>query len=181
MLSLLMAGTVVWGAQAGYKPEPGSCEEVTFQMKLPKEIGKRKNPTRLKWEDVDKILSRLREELRGRDCQFTFGALFNVKAKKDETVFFPLTNNVLRTVPESTFQGLQVFNLEGEPIGLYEGRVLHEKSGRGLVKKSYSLFSFQYKNAEGEFESVGGRLLLDEYLVKWDDIKDKTAVTTIVQ
>jgi len=177
---LCLAMPVLWGAgeQAQQGPEKGSCEEVTSIMKLPKDVGKRKGPARLKWEEVDKVLTTLREDLQGRECRFTFSGLFKVKGKKDEVVFFPLTNNVLRTVPEPAFEGLQVFNSEGKALGQYDSRVPHEKSGGGLAKKSYTLFSFQYKNPQGEFEAVGGRLLLDGFLVKWDDIKDKVAITT---
>ncbi len=183
MISLLILLGVVMtpfaaGQQMATPPERGSCEELTVKYKLPKEVGKRKGPDRLKWEDVDRILTAMREDLQGRECQFTFGALFKVKSKKDQVVYFPLTNNVVRTVPETALQGLQVFNMEGKPLGQYDSRVPHEKSGGALAKKSYTLFSFQFKNPNGEFESVGGRLLLDEYLVKWDDIKDKVAITT---
>jgi len=183
MISLLVLLSV-WmtpfaaGQQTATPPEKGSCEELTVKYKLPKGVGKRNGPDRVKWEDVDRILTDMREGLQGRECQFTFGALFKVKAKKDQVVYFPLTNNVVRTVPEAALQGLQVFNTEGEPLGQYDSRVPHEKSGGGLAKQSYTLFSFQFKNPSGEFESVGGRLLLDDFLVKWDDIKDKVAITT---
>ncbi len=176
LLSLVM--TPFAAGQTAVRPEKGSCEELTAQYKLPKEVGKRKGPDRLKWEEVDKILSGIRQDLQGRECQFTFSALFQVKPKKDQVVYFPLTNNVLKTVPENALQGLQVFGVEGKPLGQYDSRVPHEKSGGGLAKRSYTLFSFQFKNPNGEFEAVGGRLLLDDYLVKWDDIKDKVAITT---
>ncbi len=177
LTSLLMTPFAA-GQQMATPPEKGSCEELTVKYKLPKEVGKRKGPDRLKWEDVDRILTNIREGLQGRECQFTFRALFQVKPKKEQIVYFPLTNNVLRTVPEGSLHGVQVLSMEGKPLGQYDSRVPHEKSGGTLAKKSYTLFSFQFKNPSGEFESVGGRLLLDEYLVKWDDIKDKVAVTT---
>jgi hypothetical protein len=177
LLSVLLTPLAA-GQQMATPPEKGSCEELTVKYKLPKEIGKRKGPDRLKWEDVDRILTGLREDLQGRECQFTFSSLFRVKSKKEQVIYFPLSNNVLRTVPEGSLEGVQVFNMEGKPLGLYDSRVPHEKSGGGLAKKSYTLFSFQFKNAKGEYESIGGRLLLDEFLVKWDDIKDKVAITT---
>jgi len=177
LLSVLMTPFAA-GQQMATPPEKGSCEELTVKYKLPKEVGKRKGPDRLKWEDVDRTLTDIRENLQGRECQFTFSGLFHVKTKKDQVLYFPLTNNVLRTVSEGALQGLQVFSMEGKPLGQYDSRVPHEKSGGGLAKRSYTLFSFQFKSPNGEFESVGGRLLLDEYLVKWDDIKDKVAITT---
>ncbi|MFB3906387.1 MAG: hypothetical protein ACE15E_23330 [Acidobacteriota bacterium] len=176
LVSLLI--TPFAAGQQTAAPPKGSCEELTFKYKLPKEVGKRKRPDRLKWEDVDKILTGIREDLQGRECDFTFSALFRVEPKKDQVIYFPLTNNVLRTVPEGVLRGLQVFNMEARPLGQYDSRVPHERSGGGLAKKSYTLFSFQFKNPDGEYESVGGRLLLDEFLVKWDDIKEKVAITT---
>lgn len=177
LASLLMTSFAA-GQQTATPPEKGSCEELTVKNKLPKEVGKRKGPDRLKWEEVDRILTNLHEGLQGRACQFTFSALFQVKSKKEQVVYFPLTNNVLRTVPEGSLHGVQVHSMEGKPLGQYDSRVPHEKSGNALAKRSYTLFSFQFKNPSGEFESVGGRLLLDEYLVKWDDVKDKVAITT---
>ncbi len=178
VLLSLLATPFVAGQQTAAPPAKGSCEELTVKYKLPKEVGKRKGPDRLKWEGVDRVMTDIREDLQGRECQFTFSALFQVKPKKDRVIYFPLTNNVLRTVSEASLQGIQVFSVEGKPLGQYDSRVPHEKSGGGLAKKSYTLFSFQFKNPGGEFESVGGRLLLDDYLVKWDDIKDKVAITT---
>ena len=176
LLSVFMTASAA--AQTAAPPEKGSCEELVAKYKLPKDVGKRKGPDRLKWEDVDKLLTGIREDLQGRECQFTFSQIFQVKPKKEQTVYFPLTNTVLKTVPETALQGVQVFGVEGTPLGQYDSRVPHEKRGHGLAKTSYTLFSFQFKNPNGEFQSVGGRLLLDDFLVKWNDIKDKVAITT---
>ncbi len=173
---LLFAVTAVVG-QVG-PASLGACADVAAKLKLPQAVGKRKQPNRLKWEDVDKVMTRLREELQGRECRFSFAEVFRFKQKKDEEIFFPLTNNVLRTSPEGVFEGIEVFNHQVKVVGRFANRVPHERSGGGYAKKSYTLFSFQFKNSSGEFESVGGRLLYDDYLVRWNDIKEKVALTS---
>jgi hypothetical protein len=176
-LTLTVPGAVL-GQQASARPPKGSCEETLFELRLPQSVGKRKGPVRMKWEDVDKVLSSLTAKLQGRDCTFTFGQLFEVKTKKGEEVLFPISNLVVKTVPEASLQGLQVFDFEGKPLGLYDSRVPHERSGGGYALRAYTLFSFQYKNPDGEYESVGGRLIHDDFFVKWSDLRDKAAVST---
>ena len=40
------------------------------------------------------------------------------------------------------------------------------------MKKKYTRYYFQYRNSLGKLQSSGNQLLLDSYLVRWDDIKD---------
>jgi hypothetical protein len=43
---------------------------------------------------------------------------------------------------------------------------------------SYTLYYFQYKDTEGDVESSGNHLLLDEYLVLWSDLSERVAMNT---
>ena len=163
MVFLLFGGVV----------RPDSCEEVVADLKLPKKMKTRGKPKIAKWEDVDKMLSELSERFDGTDCELTFGEIFR---HKDENVYFPLTNTAVRIAPEEAFTGLVVFAKEGYELGPYAGRVKYERSGGLYARKSYQLYYFQYKDSGGKMQSVGNRLLLDEFVVKWPGLLDRVAV-----
>lgn len=154
------------------------CSTIALELKLPVKLKTKGKPKVARYDKVDQTLYSLTRSLQGSVCEFSFSRLFKMK---DEEVFFPLTNSVIRLAPEGTFKGLEVFTKDGDELGEYEGRVKYERSG-GLYapgRKSYSLFYFQFRSKAGRLESVGQRLLLDNFVVKWADIKDKVAVSTI--
>jgi hypothetical protein len=152
---------------------PDSCAEVVADLKLPKKMKTRGKPKVCKWEDVDEMLSELSERFNGTDCKLTFGEIFR---HKDEDVYFPLTNSAVRIAPEEAFTGLTVFTKEGFELGPYAGRVRYERSGGLYARKSYQLYYFQYNDSAGKMQSVGNRLLLDEFVVKWPGLLDRVAV-----
>ncbi len=150
-----------------------SCAELVADLKLPKKMKTRGKPKIAKWEDVDKMLSELSKRFDGTDCKLTFGEIFR---HKDENVYFPLTNTAIRIAPEEAFTGLVVFAKEGFELGPYVGRVRYERSGGLYARKSYQLYYFQYRDSDQKNQSVGNRLLLDEFVVKWPDLLDRVAV-----
>ena len=163
MMTALMAS--VWA----------ECEAIGAEFKVPVKLKTRGKPKVGKWEKVDEILNGIGENLGSADCKFTFGELF--KTKQQEELYFPLTNSVLRIAPEESFTGITVFTKEGTALGTFSNRVRYERAGGLQVKKSYSVYYFQYKNPADKLQSVGHRLLLDDFVVKWIDIKDKVAVS----
>ena len=166
LVVVFMLGGVAW---------PDSCQELAADLKLPKKMKTRGKPKVAKWEDVDKMLSELSERIAGTDCRLTFGEIFR---HKDEDVYFPLTNSAIRIVPEDAFTGLTVFTKEGFELGPYSGRVKYERSGGLYARKSYQLYYFQYQDSSGKMQSVGNRLLLDDFVVKWPDLMDRTAIAS---
>lgn len=159
---------------------PGSlaaddCRELTESIRMPVNLKKRGKPSRARWEQVDKVLTGLRENSQGKVCEFTFAQVFRTKRKE---LLFPLTNNLLRTVPEGQLDGLGVMNQEGEPLGEYVGRVTYEKTGGLVGRKSYVLYYFQFRDLDGRLQSSGNRLLLDTFLVRWTDLKSRVAIDT---
>ena len=151
------------------------CQSVLQEMKLPQKLKTRGKPKVLKWEDIDKTLNSVDQALQGKSCSFTFAQLFSTK---QEEARFPLTNSVIRLVPEESLANLKVFTREGDELGKYVGRVRYERSGGLYARDSYSLFYFQYEDLEGGTESVGSRLLLDEFTVPWSDLSGRVAVST---
>lgn len=151
------------------------CGSIGHDLKLPVKLKTRGRPVRARWEQVDKVVTELRNSLQGKACEWTFGQVF--KTGKEE-LYFPLTNNLIRTAPEGTLKGLNIFDREGKGVGDYERRVTYERSGGLYVKKGYTLYYFQYKDAKDELYTTGNRLLLDNYLVKWDDLAERTIIST---
>jgi len=165
------------GAQAG--PENKPCENLTLALKLPKQVSKKKQPVRVKVEDVDAVFQALEDGLQGHVCRLFFRQLFEVKQKKEsEVVFFPITQRVLRTVPESSLKGLPLFDAEGKEIGVYESRVLREKSGDNYRMPVRKTFGIQFKNPAGEYESSGWEFLGENYLLRWTDLKNQVALVS---
>ncbi len=148
-----------------------TCATVLKEKKLPVKFKTRGQ--RARWEQVDEVLTGLSDDLRGMACQLKFEEIF--RTDKEE-LYVPLTNNLVRVVPETILQGLSVFNQSGERLGEYEGRVSYQRTGGLYVSDSYTLYYFQYKDTEGEVESSGNHLLLDEFLVRWSDLSERIAM-----
>jgi hypothetical protein len=151
------------------------CRSLAAELKLPQNVRSGGNPRILRWQQVDKTLNELTRRLEGLECEFTFGELF--RTGRDD-VLFPLSNSVIRIAPEGTFSGLPVFTKEGHELGTYEGRVRYERSGGLYAAESYSLYYFQYRDAQEKIESVGSRLLLGDFAVPWTELVDRVAVST---
>ena len=67
-----------FGAAAGevysmtWPEQDAKCLEVTRNRKLPMKLKTRGKPKRARWEQVDKVLTDLREDLKQTACQFRF-------------------------------------------------------------------------------------------------------------
>ena len=152
------------------------CEAIVAEFKLPVKLNTRGKPKVGKWEKVDEILNSVGEASEKCSCEFLFRELF--RNKKEDELFFPLTNTALRVVPEESFSGLEVFNKDGELMGVYANRFGYERSGGLHLKKSYSIYYFQYVDLANKLQSVRRKgLLLDDFVVKWTDIRNKLAVS----
>lgn len=151
------------------------CEAIRVESEIPVKLKTRGKPRVGKWEKVDEVLSEIGEKLGAVACEFTFGELFQTKEQAE--LYFPLTNTVLRVVPEGSLMGLTVFAKDGTALGAFSNRVRYERAGGLQVNNSYSIYYFQYTDMVDKLQSVGHRLLLDDFVVKWTDIRDKVAVS----
>ncbi len=152
-----------------------TCATVLREKKLPVKFKTRGSLQRARWEQVDEVLTGLSEDLRGMRCEIKFEEIF--RTDKEE-LYVPLTNNLVRVVPETLLKGLPVFNQSGELLGEYESRVTYQRTGGLYATDSYILYYFLYKDTEGEVESSGNHLLLDEFLVLWSDLSERIALST---
>jgi hypothetical protein len=152
------------------------CESLTNDLRLPVKAKTRGKPRVVKWELVDKTMASVdKYEIFPSGCELTFGQLF----KSDrEDLYFPLTNTVIRLAPEGTFNGLKFYTKDAVEQGTYEHRVTFTRTGGLYARKSYEVYIFQYTTPSGRLMKVGPQLLLDNFVFKWADIKDKVAFST---
>ena len=68
----------------------------------------------------------MREAVEDQECSLTLEQLFQVRRQE---IFFPLTNNLLRTIPEESLQGVAVYSSEGELLGEFSNTVPYHRSG----------------------------------------------------
>ena len=159
--------------------EPGTagpdCESILPGLKVPAKLKTRGKPKRARWENVDKVITRVREAVEDKDCSLTLEQLFRVRRQE---IFFPLTNNLLRTVPEESLQGVSVHSSDGERLGEFSNTVPYHRSGGLYAVRGYTLHYFQYQDEEGSLHSSGTDLLLDNFLLKWSEIKDRIVIST---
>jgi len=151
------------------------CEAISTEFNIPIKLKTRGKPKMARWEQVDEILNGIGQKLERASCEFTFGELF--RYGKEEEVYFPLTNTVVRVVPEQSLSGIKVYNNDGDLLGFYANKVRYERSGGLEFNQTYSLYYFQYSDLADKLQSVGHRLLLDDFAIRWIDIRDKVAVS----
>ncbi|MGH9339237.1 MAG: hypothetical protein ACRD1R_06565 [Acidobacteriota bacterium] len=157
-----------------------ACVSEIKGLKLPVEVKTDGNPPVARWAQVDETLTRLRESLPASDCQVTFGEIFRTD-KRD--LYIPLTNNLIRTVPEETLKDLTIYNTEAEELGHFANRVVFERSGGGYALSSYKLYYFQFRDQSGKLQSSGNRQFIDMatgdplFLIKWEELKERTAIS----
>ena len=149
------------------------CESLQNELKLPVKAKTRGKPKVIKWELVDKTMDSL-DKFEGASslCQLTFEQIF--KTDRDD-LYFPLTNTVIRLAPEGTFDGLKFYTKDEVEQGTFENRVTFERTGGLYARNSYQVYIFQYTTPSGRLMKIGPQLLLDNFVFKWEDIKDKVA------
>lgn len=145
----------------------------------PKKIKARGPQHILRFEDIDRRLADVvtwmeqrqtalpdPEAPQGTPVSMSFAELFQ-PARSD--ALFPLTNSVVRWVPESSLAGLTVFDGTGTPMGSFSNKYPYTRSGA----QSYTLWFFQYQASDGHLRRTGPDLLLDRFSVRWLDVAGK--------
>lgn len=149
------------------------CESLISELRLPVKAKTRGKPRVVRWELVDKTMNSL-DQLEGvsAECKLTFGEIFE---SDRENLYFPLTNTLIRVAPEGTFNGLKFYSRDEVEQGTYEHRITFERTGGLYARNSYQVYIFQYTTPSGRLMKIGPQLLLDSFVLKWEDIKDKVA------
>ncbi len=149
--------------------EAADCKTELEEVGLPHTLKMRSKPQRARWETVERILTDLRKGLEGRPCTVLFKDAF---LSKRPEFFFPLLNNLLRTVPETSLEGAGIYAQDGSRLGEFSNRVVFEKNGS-------LLYYFQFRDRSGQLQSSGNRLLIDIqsrkpfFQLKWSEIAQR--------
>jgi hypothetical protein len=134
------------------------------------------------WDGMSQKLQKIREEGRYQriDLYSAVEAALSARALKfdevfivkDEIALLPLSNSILRSLPEDSLMNLPVYDKSGKRIGTFSGSYTFEKVGEisGNIQK-HSLF--QYTDTSGKIHSSSDRLLLDSFGVPWKDAKSQ--------
>jgi len=155
--------------------EGADCKTQIEAVGLPHTLKMRSKPQRARWEPVERALTDLREGLEGSSCTVLFKEAF---LAKQSDYFFPLLNNLLRTVPETSLEGAGVYAQDGSRLGDFSNRVMFEKNGN-------LLYYFQFRDSSGELQSSGNRLLIDIqsrkpfFQLKWSEIAERQLLAPV--
>ena len=161
---------------------------------FPCKAGTRGKVDMLKWQEVDRCLNRafnaIDWEALTRDLEavrltvrslsasdflsvvetsfarhaLAFDQVFLVK---NEKAHLPLTNSLLKFLPEESLEGLQVTDNTGTDVGKFAGVFSFERTGGLSTANSYKLTMFQYTTSSGVAVSPPEKLLLDSFGVRW--------------
>lgn len=165
--------------------------------KFPCKVKTRGKPKILRWQQVDRCLneandrvdwkglSRRMEELRKSSGYSAAEALSAIEssltahalpyervfAVKNKKALLPLTNSLLKFLPEGSLMNLPVFDKSGSKLGEFAGAFPFEKTGGLNAANTFRMYLFQYTDSKGRMETpaILGRLLLDSYGVPWKD------------
>jgi hypothetical protein len=93
---------------------------------------------------------------------------------REENAFLPLSNSLLKFLPDGSFDGMPVYSSEGELLGMFAGVYSYEKRGGLSSADSFQLIYFQYVDFDGKVHTPSERFLLDSYAVPWKEAMYKT-------
>ena len=151
-----------------------ACTAAVQEVEAPVEFETRGKPRRARWEQVDKVIYALGERLSGEtDCRLKFDQIF--VSEGDDEIYFPVTHVLLKYADEESLKGLKIYTQEGEVLGQFVTRFPYERTGGTFSGRSYTLYYFQYRTPDGEIQAVSRRQLLDNFLVRWSELKARQA------
>ena len=97
----------------------------------------------------------------------SYDRVFLVKEKEAATALLPLSNSLLKFLPENSLEGLPVYDKKGELLGTFIGAYGFERSGGLTFLDEYRMVNFQYSDLKGEAQAPAERFLLDSFGVPW--------------
>jgi len=134
------------------------------------------------WEGHAEALKKIREDARvsREDLSvaveaalsaraLSFDKVFQVKEKEEGVALLPLTNSLLKFLPENSLMELPVYSKNGNLLGVFAGTYAFERGGGLEILTGYSMMHFQYTDFRGEIQAPGERFLIDSYGVPWRD------------
>ncbi len=133
---------------------------------------------RMDWESLSIKIQEIRDKGRYQNADvisameasltrhaLPFEKVFRVK---EAEVLLPLSNSILRYLPENSLMELPVYDRSGTRVGTFAGGYTFEKMGEiSGNRQVHSLF--QYTDPAGKIHSSSDRLLLDSFGVPWKE------------
>jgi hypothetical protein len=95
--------------------------------------------------------------------------IFQVKEKEEGAALLPLTNSILKFLPENSLTALPVYRKDGSLLGSFIGTYSFDRSGGLEILTGYNMKYFQYTDLHGSAQAPGERFLIDSYGVPWRD------------
>jgi len=134
---------------------------------------------RVDWEDLTRQLEKIREEGRFQSMDIFYAAESSLTAQaipydkvflvKEPKALLPLSNSLLKFLPDDSLLNLPVFDNSGERIGTFSGVYRFDKGG-GLIAATCSRKSIsQYTDLKGNIQVPTDKLLLDSFGIPWKD------------
>jgi len=173
------AGMAPAAPSASSAPDPAACKEALLDHFGQEKINTRHKPRILRYEDVDAHLAAILRWAESRDPAWVPAAEAapgDVILRFDEVFtpgktpcFLPLTNNIVKQVPTASLQGLAVYEPSGDVLGTFAGTYEYTRTG----VRAYTLICFQYERPDGRMQRSGTDLLLDRFVVSWEDVHDR--------
>jgi hypothetical protein len=133
---------------------------------------------RVDWESVTGQLKNLIRDYHAQESELLvlleksvvehalpYDKVFIVKKQK---AFLPLSNSLLKFLPENSFSGITVFDSRGKKIGTFSSVYYFEKIG-SISGNITRLPLFQYTDFQKSVQSSPDRLLTDSFGVLWID------------
>lgn len=152
-----------------------SCLDVVRALRLPVDPGV--NPASgpgVEWLDIDRTLVEIKTGLQGRQCRLKFRQIFERKRLD----LFPLTSRLLAEAPEEQLIGLELWAPSGERLGTLEGLSTVEIE-MGPSNRVYTFYYPEYRNQSGRLLSFENHLLQGEFMVRWNDLRERIAIDTL--
>ena len=103
-----------------------------------------------------------------------YDRVFEVNGKEALTALLPLTNSLLKFLPENSLADLAIYNKAGDLLGVFIGTYSFERSGGLEILTGYSMVNFQYTDLSGTTQAPSERFLVDSYGVPWRDAWHRT-------
>jgi hypothetical protein len=133
---------------------------------------------RVDWTLISKQLREIREKERYASTEMTlaiedaltahalpYSEVFLVKEQK---ALLPLSNSLLKFLPNESLVDLPVYSKSGTKIGVFAGIYRFEKYG-AISGNKYLRSLFQYTDLKGKMQTPSDKLLLDSFGVPWKD------------
>lgn len=173
-LALLISGSNLTADSYNWVKGEPECLKVLEDMKLPARLEDGGNDT-ANWRQVNQTLLKLHRSLQGKSCALKFSQVF----RSSDLEYLPVTNAVLGVAPEASLKSLAIHAELGGPVGHFERKVSVEEEDSFNSVLPYRFYFFHFRDGNDRVQSSGNRLLHSDFRIRWTDLENRTAVSTM--